>query len=136
MTLRNQNRKLVLYVFFPVTAYLFVGTALFFLLSKTDQLSEKCGNLSEFPGLEFYKATDWHTESVWLTIFFPIVWPLIAVWVLLVFIYAVVAFLLRAIYEILIHIKDAVVDLVTLIWRKTIESIEYIWETVKGIFPQ
>jgi len=141
----NQKNKIVLIIFFPVTAYLFIGTLLFFLATKLDELTEALGNYSNFPGLEYYSPKNWHEISIWVTVFFPITWPVIFAWILCVLSYSLIAALLRLIYELLKMIWEFIVDLVTAIWEWvtesikaiwewTIDSIEYVWKTITGIF--
>lgn len=130
----NQDRKWLLYLFFPVTAYLFVGTTLLFLVYKTDVFSEKLGNYSGFPMLDKFDATEWHNRSIWLTVFFPVVWPLLIIWSLIVFFYAIVAATLRLIYDILVSILNWIIDSLVRIWTWTIDSIEYIWQEIRSTF--
>jgi hypothetical protein len=141
----HRENKILLIIFFPITAYLFIGTSLFFLVTKLDELAEILGNYSEFPGLEDYSSNDWHDVSIWLTVFFPITWPVIFIWISCVLLYSLVAAMLRLIYEFLKILWEFVIDLVTAIWEWvteavkaiwewTVDSIEYIWETITSIF--
>ena len=146
--------KWKLVVFFPVTLYLGTGTVLLALLSALDALIERLGNYSEFPGLDVYDATQWHQESVLMTALFPLIWPCLLLWLVAVFLYAVLAALLRMVYETIVLIWElivevvtaiwewivetivliweAIVEVVTAIWRWTIDTVEYIWETITG----
>jgi hypothetical protein len=132
----NQDRKWVLILFFPVTAYMFLGTTLLFLLYKVEQVIEALGDFSEFPGFDGYQAIEWHNESIWLTVIFPILWPVLAVWESVVFTYAVFSAILRFIYNILVSIWKMVVAITMAIWNWAVESIEYVWETIIDFFHQ
>lgn len=131
----SSRNKWVLVIFFPVTAYMFVGSMLLFLLYKLDQLNEKLGNYSRFPGLGYYGATEWHNANIWLTIGFPITCPILAIWILLVFLFAVVAAALRFISNVAIEVWNWTIDAIEFVWNWTIDTIEYVWDVIRNLFP-
>jgi hypothetical protein len=128
----DRKRKITLIIFFPVTAYLFIGTSLFFVLTLLDALTETLGNYSEFPGLKSYSSNSWYDRNIWLTIFFPLTWPVLLIWTLCLLIYSVLAALLMFIYKLLRKIWKFTIDLVTSIWKWFTESIKEIWEWTIG----
>jgi hypothetical protein len=141
----NRDNRVILLVFFPITAYLFVGTLLFFIVTRWDQLAERLGNFSRFPGIGDYPSTNWHERSIWLTVFFPITWPLVFAWILCVVTYSAAAALCRLVHDVLKIIWEFTVDLakaawewitdaVKAIWQWTVDSMETIWETMKNPF--
>jgi hypothetical protein len=130
----SRDKGYLLILFFPITIYLFVGTALLFLLFKFEQVIKVFAVYSEWPGIDCYIPTEWHSKNVRLSISFPIVWPALFIWDLLVFIYAIFAALVKFIYDAIISIWKRLVKAMTSIWEWTIESVLYIWEQIKIYF--
>lgn len=119
----NRHSKVLLIILFPVTAYLFIGTFLFFLATKIDVFAKNLGDYFGAPGLEHYSSHKWHDMSIWLTIFFPVTWPIIFAWLICVFLYALMVALWRIIYALL-----------EAIWSWIVDSVEYIWDTISSVF--
>jgi hypothetical protein len=130
----SHNKRYLLILFFPVTIYLFVGTLLLFLLFKFEQIIEVFADYSQWPGIDSYIPTEWHSKNIWLSILFPIVWPTLFIWDLLVFIYAIFASLVNFISDAITYIWKQLVKAMRAIWEWTIESVLYIWEQIKIYF--
>jgi ABC-type uncharacterized transport system permease subunit len=130
----SQDKGYLLILFFPVTVYLFIGTLLLFLLFKFEQVIEVYADYSEWPGIDRYIPTEWHSKNVWLSISFPIVWPILFIWDILVFIYAIFAALVKFLYDTITYIWRQLVKAITAIWKWTIESVLYIWDQIKLYF--
>jgi len=122
--------KWKLVVFFPITLYIFIGTILLALLSGLDALIERLGNYSRFPGLEVYDATQWHKESKRTTALFPLICPFLLLWLVGVFLYAVLAAVLRMVYETIVLIWELIVEVVTAIWEWIVNMVTAIWEWI------
>ncbi len=122
-------------ILFPVTLYLFIGTSLFYILHKMEQLISVLGYYSNFPGIETYSPRDWHDISILLTASFPVTWPLILVWTILVLLYSIIASFLRIIHKAVVSISSLISGLSDNIRNWTIDSIDDIWQTVKDVLP-
>jgi hypothetical protein len=130
----DRKKKIILIIFFPVTAYLFIGTSLFFILTLIDALAEALGHYSEFPGLKDYSSTSWYDRNIWLTIFFPLTWSVLFIWIGCVLLCSAIAALLMFIYRALKKMWKIIVDLVTSIWEWFTKSFREIWEwTIRSI---
>ena len=94
-------KKVIPILFFPITVYLAIGTALLMLTTQIDKVVENLGNFSRFPFLDIYTATEWHKKSPWFTAGFPILWPVLFVYLVLLLFYAIIAAIIRTIINIL-----------------------------------
>jgi len=87
----QKKKNLLPVILFPITAYLFVGTTLFFILYMIERSIETLGYYSDFPGINTFSPREWYDVHILLTAGFPLKWPVLLLWVLLVFLYAVIA---------------------------------------------
>ena len=101
-------RYLVKFLLLPITLYVILGTTLFFLFRKVDTLSQWLRDRFQLPALGSLTPTESKKESIWLTVFWPIETPFIAVQSLLVLIYALIATILRLIYDALAFILKSI----------------------------
>ncbi len=141
----NSDRKYLLWLFFPITVYMFIGTTLLFVLTKIDDIIELFGNYSKFPGLANYSSNAWYDESIWFTALFPVTWPILLGWLTILLLYAIVAGFIRffsnllgniwdLIFNIVIAIWEWTSDLLKAIWRWIVDALEDIWDQIKSIF--
>ena len=72
----------------PLVAYMFLGTGLLFLVSKTESLAEALADRYGDSGLRGVKATEWHAREMWLPIAFPITFPILGIRAVLMLLFA------------------------------------------------
>lgn len=131
---QRKSKDWLLVAFFPVTAYMFVGSTLFFILHKFEGITERLGRYSQTEMFAEFEAPAWHNENVWLTVFFPITWPCLVFWAIGLFVVALILAILRLIYNIIDTIRIAIVNWLTAVWNSFVELLTYIWEETKDIF--
>jgi competence ComEA-like helix-hairpin-helix protein len=79
--------------------YILVGTSLYFLLYKLEGQIARWGNGSKFPLLDTYQAEKWQSRSVAVTLLFPILFPIIGLFDLVVLCYAGVAAVVKRVRQ-------------------------------------
>jgi len=100
-----------------------MGTSLFYLLFKIEQLIRVIGRYSRFIYIRRYPVTEWHNAGIMLTLLFPISLPLITIWVFLLLIYSMIAIVLRGLF-VLFQLK--------LFWL----WLGDIWDVVRSIYKK
>lgn len=125
---RSERSKVWLIIFFPVTLYLFIGTLVLLFLSKIERLSQLLGNYSEFPYLDDFKSNEYWKVDIWLTILFPLIAPFIAVWVSIIFIYALIAAILHFIKDVIVFIWNIITAILEAIWDLIVAVVTTVWE--------
>jgi phage-related protein len=143
---RDGNRMLLI-LLFPITLYLVLGTLLLLLLSVIEMATKK---LRDYTGASHVEVIAWHQVSVYLTLLFPLAWPIVALMVGLVFAGAMFSAILTAARRVLdavlrlvrriwiniVHALHAllewIMDWFRLVWEVIVEGTQIIWELVVG----
>jgi hypothetical protein len=141
---RDGNRILLI-LLLPITLYLVLGTLLLLLLSVIEMATKK---LRHYTGASQVEAIAWHQLSPYLTLLFPLVWPIVALMVGLVFVGAVFSAtftvarkvldaalkLVRRIWVNIVHALHALLEWITdwlrVVWEVIVDGTQIIWELV------
>jgi hypothetical protein len=130
---RAGNRFLLI-LLLPITLYLILGTLLLLLLCVMEMGSKK---LRHYAGAGHVEVIPWHEVSLFLTLLFPLTWPVVASIVGLVFAGAVFS----AVVTLARKVIDAMLRLVRRIWINIvhtlrtlvewlIDRLRLVWETI------
>ena len=156
----NRSMESALYICFPATIWLLIGTALLFVLYKLEWVIESLGKYSQFPFVDDFEAREWHREAKWITALFLVTSPILTIRVSLLLFYAILAAALRLVYKGLAFVWkrigetwEAIVGstkgianwaknlpswklskVVDFIWKWTCNSVESAWEALVGGF--
>lgn len=124
-------------ILLPAVIYILAGTSLLFIVYKAEGLVETLANFKKIPGLESYSATEWHASDMWLTIAFPVVFPFLFGYVLLLFVYALLTSILiicfNALLSVLTRLLDALANTVYLMLRASrwlVNAVVSIWNAI------
>ena len=128
--MKRPVKTYLLILLFPLTIYFFIATFLLFLISLLEKLNDTLLGYSEAPGWTEYETHEWHHESIWFAIFFPIFVFLLGAWGVIVLFYATITAFFRCVYEILKFLWEKIVE----IWEEIVTIFKAIWEwTVEAI---
>ncbi len=111
-------------IFFPLSAYLFIGTNFLFILFKFEKLIKKIE--SELKSDYFrhrFKPREHHKTSFWYTIFFFILFVFILIHDIAMFI---------AIGS--MYLYEYIIEVVEILYEKIIEQVQLLWESISNIF--
>ena len=140
------NRKLLI-VLFPITLYILIGTLLLLLLTLLEALTKPLRDYSARDEEPPFEVIVWHELDMFLTLFFPIVWPMLAIIVGVIFIDALV----RAIFTMIVRLLEGVFSFLRQFLRRFLrriwvviihalrdmldwlaDQLRVVWETVVG----
>lgn len=149
-----QGNRALLVVLFPITLYILIGTLLLLLLTVIEVITKALRDYARDDEENPVAVIAWHEVSVFMTLLFPVVWPIAAVMVGIVFVGAVGAAILKTIYRLLtdvfrflrriwvaiIHalgdLLGRLVDRLRVVWETIVIGTQTIWEMIVGVMRQ
>ena len=96
--MNNQLNKTAHILLSPVTAYMFVGTVLLFITYKVERLVERLSHHHCPPHGSSFVAQKWFDDSVWVTIAFPVTFPVLASKAILALTYHILKTIIHHLY--------------------------------------
>jgi hypothetical protein len=118
----NGNRALLI-LLLPLVLYIVVGTLLFLLLYVMEMATKR---LRRYWGVQDVEVITWHQANLFLTLLFPLTWPITALVVGLVFVGAVFLAVIKTVQKVL----KALFRFVRRIWLNIIQGLQSVFEWI------
>jgi hypothetical protein len=96
--MNNQLNKTTHILLSPVTAYMFIGTVLLFMIYKVEKMVERLSHHHCPPHGSSFVARKWFDDSVWVTIAFPVTFTVLATKATLALAYHVTKIIIHYLY--------------------------------------
>jgi hypothetical protein len=117
----------------PVVIYILAGTSLLFIVHKLEGLAIAVGEFKKVPGFGSYKATEWHSNDMWLTVAFPVVFPTLCVYALIMIVCSFAATFVILIRDLVIALLNLLLNTVALIDNMLQRAAEELLDAIASI---
>ncbi len=120
-------------ILLPVVIYILAGTSLLFIVHKLEGLAIAVGEFKKVPGFGSYKGTEWHASDMWLTITFPVVFPTLCAYALIMIVYSFAATFVILIRDLAIALLNLLLKTVALVHNMLQRAAEWLLDAIAPI---
>ena len=129
------KRAIMLLIFFPFTIYFLVGTCFLFLLYPIEWLIWGLSDYARLTYISMFEPVYWHRRHVIITLFWPVVWPIMMIINLLILLpLCLIASFLRECWELIEYIIERINPNFQMGTPNVTNPISYVWTSIVGWF--